>query len=95
MRGYEAAIALVGLLFRGALPAILPIYATIAAATSGVILMRSRVSRGAMLAVLPAPVAALMSASTPLQTGYVVWAAAVVALTLGVALMYGWGERRS
>lgn len=94
MRGYEAAIALVAMLFRGALPAILPIYATTAAAVSGIVLMNSRVSRGLMLTVLPAPIAAFMSLSTPLQVGWVVWFVAVTMLTLGVGLMYGWGHPR-
>jgi hypothetical protein len=87
MRGYEAASALGVMVAHGVLPAALPIYATISAALSAIALMRGRVSRGIMLLSLPAPIAAIASASTPLQAGYMVWVIGVTAVSIGVVAM--------
>lgn len=92
MNGFEAAGSLVVMVVHGVLPAFLPIYATAMAVMAGVLLMSGRVRRGAMIAVLPAPVAAVLSASQPLQTGYIVWAVAVFTVSLGVVVMYAYGN---
>ncbi|HEY0156698.1 MAG TPA: hypothetical protein VGF28_05335 [Thermoanaerobaculia bacterium] len=92
MKGYEAGVALGGLLLHGGLAAGLPLYATVISAAAGISLMRGRVSRGMMLFALTAPFAALASASAPIQIGYAVWAFAVTALSIGTVVMYFAGD---
>ena len=92
MNGFEAAGALLVLVAHGVLPALLPIYATIVAVISALLLMSGHARRGAMLAAVPAPIAAVMSASRPVQSGYIVWAVAVTLVCVGVVVMYAAGD---
>jgi hypothetical protein len=93
MNGFEAAVALTGGLFRGWLWAGLPLYATGMTVVAAVALMAGRVSRGLLFAVLLAPVAAAISASFPLQIGYVIWFFAVTGIALTTAILYASGDR--
>lgn len=93
VKGYEAAAALGGLVLHGRLLAILPIYATCAAALGIIALVRGRVSGASTVAVAIAPLAAIGGTSIPVQVGYVVWLVAVCATAVAVIVMYSTGHR--